>query len=61
MPLGDELLENFNTRALPQSGRVMSPEEEAAEMERMLTEDGENDDVTAKVVKIVKADIERGK
>lgn len=61
MPLGDELLENFNTRALPQSGRVMSPEEEAAEMERMLTEDGEKDDVTAKVVKIVKADIERGK
>ena len=61
MPLGDELLENFNTRALPQSGRVMSPEEEAAEMERMLTEDGERDDVTAKVVRIVKADIERGK
>lgn len=61
MPLGDELLENFNTRALPQSGRVMSPEEEAAEMERMLTEDGEKDDVTAKVVRIVKADIERGK
>ena len=61
MPLGDELLENFNTRALPQSGRVMSPEEEAAEMERILTEDGEKDDVTAKVVKIVKADIERGK
>lgn len=61
MPLGDELLENFNIRALPQSGRVMSPEEEAAEMERMLTEDGEKDDVTAKVVKIVKADIERGK
>ena len=61
MPLGDELLENFNTRALPQSGRVMSPEEEVAEMERMLTEDGEKDDVTAKVVKIVKADIERGK
>ena len=28
MPLGDELLDNFNTRALPQSGRVMSPEEE---------------------------------
>ena len=61
MPLGDELLENFNTRALPQSGRVMSPEEEAAEMERMLTEDGAKDDVTAKVVRIVKADIERGK
>lgn len=61
MPLGDELLENFNIRALPQSGRVMSPEEEAAEMERMLTEDGERDDVTAKVVRIVKADIERGK
>lgn len=61
MPLGDELLENFNTRALPQSGRVMSPEEEAAEMERMLTEDGERDDITAKVVRIVKADIERGK
>ena len=61
MPLGDELLENFKIRALPQSGRVMSPEEEAAEMERMLTEDGEKDDVTAKVVKIVKADLERGK
>ena len=61
MPLGDELLENFNIRALPQSGRVMSPEEEAAEMERMLTEDGAKDDVTAKVVRIVKADIERGK
>ena len=61
MPLGDELLDNFNTRALPQSGRVMSPEEEAAEMERMLTEDAEKDDLTAKVVRIIKADIECGK
>lgn len=34
MPLGDELQENFNTRALPQSGRGMEPEEETAKVEQ---------------------------
>ena len=61
MPLGDELLENFNTRALPQSGRVMSPEEEAAEVEQALIEEGNEQDVSKRVIEIVKADIERGR
>lgn len=61
MPLGDELLENFNTRGLPQSGRVMSPEEEAAEVEQALIEEGNEQDVSKRVIEIVKADIERGR
>ena len=61
MRLGDELLENFNTRALPQSGRVMSPEEEAAEVEQALIEEGNEQDVSKRVIEIVKADIERGR
>ena len=61
MPLGDELLENFNTRALPQSGRVMSPEEEAAEVEQALIEEGNEQDISKRVIEIVKADIERGR
>ena len=48
MPLGDELLENFNTRALPQSGRGMAPEEKTAKVEQALTEEGNEMDITKK-------------
>ena len=39
----------------------MSPEEEAAEVEQALIEEGNEQDVSKRVIEIVKADIERGR
>ena len=62
MPLGDELRERFNIRAMPQAGRIMSPEEEEAEEhERAMNEEAKETDIKSKVIGIVKADIERGR